>query len=140
LIRVNAHSRRPVLAFDRDCGPCTKFSKIVSRLDIFDKIELMPIAAAEKQGLLDSIPPSLHYDSFHMILGDGQVKSGPDGVLQLIAILPMGRLTHPIIDHMPGGKQIVRFVYHKLAKLRSGSCSVNGGSDHQSGASDSRAP
>ena len=116
-----------ILAFDSDCGPCKRFSRIVDFLDRHERIDFMPLAIADNKGLLDKIPEHLRYKSFHLILPDGEVKSATEGVLQLIAILPMGSIISPIVNHFPGGKRLVRFIYNQAAKLRkNGSCSIDG--------------
>ena len=123
---TNIPTSKHILAYDSDCGPCTKFSHLIDRLDRYDKIDSLPIYVAAKNGLLDKVPQSLHYKSFHLILSDGQVKSGAEGVLQLIAILPMGRITFPFVNYFPGGKHLVRFVYGRLSKSHNeGSCAIN---------------
>jgi len=115
-----------VLAYDADCGPCTKFSHAVDILDTYQKIYFIPLTIADKKGLLDKIPASSRYKSFHLILPNiGEVKSGSDALIELIAILPGGRVISPIINYFPGGKQIVHFIYTRLSRLHDrGSCSI----------------
>ncbi len=114
-----------IVAFDSDCGPCTKFSHLIDRLDRYDKIVCLPILVAEKNGLLDKVPQLLHYKSFHLIFTDGQVVSGSEAILPLISILPMGRLMFPLLNYFPGGKRFVRFVYNRLSRSHDkGYCSI----------------
>jgi predicted DCC family thiol-disulfide oxidoreductase YuxK len=117
---------RYILAYDVDCDPCTKFRNLVDYLDKHDKIQFCSLADADQKGLLDKVPPQLRYKSFHLVLPSSQVKSGSEGVMELFSILPGSRIIYPVLQYFPGAKQLVRFVYLRLAKLRNnGSCSVN---------------
>jgi len=48
----------------------------------------------------------------------------------LIAILPGGKIISPIINYLPGGKPILKFIYNKFSKLHdTGSCRMNNNSN-----------
>ncbi len=113
--------------YDADCGPCTRFRHAVDIFDIYQKIDFISLTEADRKGLLDKIPASMRYKSFHLIFPDREeVKSGSDALIKLIAILPGGRVISPIINYLPGGKQIVHSVYTKFSRLHdTGSCSIN---------------
>ncbi len=115
------------MAYDADCGPCTRFKHAVDILDKYEKIDFISLTKADQKGMLDKIPASMRYKSFHLIFPNREeVKSGSDAVLELIAILPGGRVISPIINYFPGGKQIVHFVYTRFSKLHDGgSCRIN---------------
>ena len=116
-----------ILAYDADCGPCTRFPHIVDSLDRNEKIDFISLTIADQQGMLDRISAPLRYRSFHLISPTGEAKSGSEALLDLIAmILPGGKIISPIINHLPGGKLIVRFIYNRFSKLHDrGSCSIN---------------
>jgi predicted DCC family thiol-disulfide oxidoreductase YuxK len=120
-------SSRYILAYDADCGPCTRFSHAVDILDKYEKLDFISLIEADQKGLLDRIPPSMRYKSFHLIFpGRDEVKSGSDALIKLVAILPGGRVISPIINYFPGAKQIVHFIYTKFSKLHDGSsCNIN---------------
>jgi predicted DCC family thiol-disulfide oxidoreductase YuxK len=120
-------SSRYILAYDADCGPCTRFSHAVDILDRYEKIDFISLIKADQKGLLDNIPPSMRYKSFHLIFPNREeIKSGSDALVKLIAILPGGRVISPIITYFPGAKQIVHFIYTKFSKLHDGSsCNTN---------------
>jgi|SRR5215213_3857625 len=120
-------SSRYILAYDADCGPCTRFSHAVDYLDKYEIIDFISLTKADQKGLLDNIPASMRYKSFHLVFPNRQeVKSGSDALIKLVAILPGGRLISPIINYFPGAKQIVHFVYTKFSKLHDrGSCNIN---------------
>jgi hypothetical protein len=69
-------SSRYTLAYDADCGPCTRFAHIVNSLDKHEKIDFIPLVVADQHGLLDGISAPLRYRSFHLISPNGEAKSG----------------------------------------------------------------
>jgi len=115
-----------ILTYDEHCGPCTKFSHAVDILDRYQKIDFMSLTTADQKGLLDKIPASRRYKSFHLIMPNREeVKSGSVAVVELIALLPGGKVISPLINYFPGGKQIVHFIYTRLSRLHDrGSCSI----------------
>ena len=126
-MQAESLSSRYILVYDADCGPCTRFRHAVDIFDIYQKIDFISLTEADRKGLLDKIPASMRYKSFHLIFPDREeVKSGSDALIKLIAILPGGRVIFPIINYLPGGKQIVHSVYTKFSRLHdAGSCSIN---------------
>ena len=119
-------SLRYILAYDADCGSCTRFMHVVDFLDKYEKIDFISLTRADQQGLLDRISAPLRYKSFHLIFTNGEAKSGFEALLELITILPGGMIISPIIKHFPGGKLIVRFIYNRFSRLHNtGSCNVN---------------
>jgi predicted DCC family thiol-disulfide oxidoreductase YuxK len=126
-MQAESLSSKYILAYDADCGPCTRFRHAVDIFDIYQKIDFISLTEADQKGLLDKIPTSMRYKSFHLIFPDREeVKSGSDALIKLIAILPGGRIISPIINYLPGGKHIVHFVYTKFSRLHDGgSCSIN---------------
>ena len=86
----------------------------------------MSLTIADRERLLDRIPVTLRFGSFHLIAPNGETKSGAEGLLKLIAILPGGKVLSPIINYVPAGKMIVRFVYNRFSKLHGrDSCKIN---------------
>jgi predicted DCC family thiol-disulfide oxidoreductase YuxK len=49
-------SSKYILAYDADCGPCTKFRRIVDILDKYERIDFISLTKADEEGLLDNIP------------------------------------------------------------------------------------
>ena len=119
-------SSRYILAYDADCGPCTRFRHAVDILDKYEKIDFISLTKADQKGMLDNIPAPMRYKSFHLIFPNREeVKSGSDALVELVAILPGGRVISPIINHFPGGKYIVPFIYTRFSKLHDrGSCNI----------------
>jgi predicted DCC family thiol-disulfide oxidoreductase YuxK len=124
-MQTKSSSSKYILAYDADCGSCTRFAHVVDILDKYEKIDFIPIAIADQQGLLDRISAPLRYKSFHLISPTGEPKSGSDALLELIAILPGGMIISTIINRLPGGKLIVRFIYNRFSKLHGrSSCGI----------------
>lgn len=125
-MQAKSSSSKYILAYDADCGPCTKFAHVVNSLDKYEKIDFISLTIADQQGLLDRISAPLRYKSFHLISPTGEPKSGSDALLELIAILPGGMIISTIINRLPGGKLIVRFIYNRFSKLHDrDSCRIN---------------
>ena len=110
-------SSKYILAYDSNCGPCTKFKRIVDILDTYERIDFISLTKADQEGLLDKIPVHQRYKSFHLIFPKGDAKSGSEALLELIAILPGGKIISRIINYFPGGKKAVRFVYKRFSRL-----------------------
>ena len=120
------------MAYDADCGPCTRFRHAVDILDKYQKIDFISLTKADQKGLLDKIPASMRYKSFHLIFPNREVKSGSDALVELVAILPGGSVSSSIINYFPGGKQIVHFIYTRFSKLHDrGSCNINNNGKNQ---------
>ncbi|HEY7107984.1 MAG TPA: DCC1-like thiol-disulfide oxidoreductase family protein [Nitrososphaeraceae archaeon] len=106
-----------VLAYDVDCGPCTRFKQMVDLLDAYHQINFISLYEADKIGLLNKIPHTIRFTSFHLICPDGKILSGADGLTRLVAILPLGTPVSKLISKTPGGKYITRFLYNTFSKL-----------------------
>jgi predicted DCC family thiol-disulfide oxidoreductase YuxK len=105
---------------------CTRFKRTVDIRDKYEKIDFISLTKADQEGLLNKIPVHHCYKSFHLIFPRGEAKSGSDTVLELIVILPGGKITSPIINYIPGVRKAVRFIYKRLSRLHDrGSCSIN---------------
>jgi predicted DCC family thiol-disulfide oxidoreductase YuxK len=132
-MQAKSSSSKYILAYDADCGPCTRFAHVVDILDKYEKIDFISLIIADQQGLLDRISATLRYRSFHLISPNGETKSGSDALLELIAILPGGKIISPIINYFPGGKLTVRFIYYRFSRLHdSASCRIGNKSDNNS--------
>src|SRR5919108_4625148 len=116
-----------LLAYDADCGPCTRLKCLVDFLDAYHTIDFLSLTDANKRGLLNRIPESLRFESFHLISTKGEVQSGSDALLDLIGLFPLGRAISKIIMFFPGGKQMIKFLYDTFSRLHNASsCHLNG--------------
>jgi len=91
-------------------APSTRFRNLVDILDKYEKIDFMSLTEADQKGLLDVIPAPLRYELFRFIFPNGEAKSGSEVLLELIVILPGGKMKSSAINYFPGGKHLVRFI------------------------------
>jgi predicted DCC family thiol-disulfide oxidoreductase YuxK len=125
-MKAKSSLSRYILAYDADCGPCTRFAHVVDSLDKSEIIDFISIILADQKGLLDRISPPLRYKSFHLILPNGEVKSGSEALVELITIIPGGKIISPIVNYFPGGKPFVSFIYNSFLRRHDmGSCNTN---------------
>jgi predicted DCC family thiol-disulfide oxidoreductase YuxK len=106
-----------ILAYDVDCGPCTRFKRIVDLLDARHRIDFLSLHKADKLGLLKGIPHPMRYTSFHLICPDGEILSGADGLVRLVAILPLGNQISKLIALTPGGEWMIKLLYKTFSRL-----------------------
>jgi predicted DCC family thiol-disulfide oxidoreductase YuxK len=106
-----------ILAYDVDCGPCTRFKRIVELLDARHRIDFLSLHKADKLGLLKGIPRPMRYTSFHLICQDGEILSGADGLVRLVAILPLGNQISKLIALTPGGEWMIKLLYKTFSRL-----------------------
>jgi predicted DCC family thiol-disulfide oxidoreductase YuxK len=110
-----------ILAYDVDCGPCTKFKRIVDLLDARHRIDFLSLHKADKLGLLNGIPHLMRYTSFHLICPNGEILSGADGLVRLVAILPLGNQISKLIALIPKGEWMIGFLYKTFSRLHNSS-------------------
>ncbi len=112
-----------LLAYDASCGPCDRFRRAVAFLDSRGRFEYVPLEEADSEGLLDAVPRSLRYRSFHLMTPSGVVLSGADALPAVVRQLPGGRPLSWLMVRTPGGRAAIRFVYRAFSRLHdAGSC------------------
>jgi predicted DCC family thiol-disulfide oxidoreductase YuxK len=114
---IPAEKTRYTLAYDEDCGPCTKFKRAIEFFDAHDAIEFVSLVQANELGLLDAIPEHLRFRSFHLIAPTGRVESGANALRGLIRLLPSGWLASEFIFSTPSGRRLATFAYSSLSRL-----------------------
>ena len=82
-------------------APSTRFRNLVDIFDKYEKIDFMSLTEADQKGLLDVIPAPLHYELFCLIFPNGEAKSGSEALLELIVILPGGKMKSSAINYFP---------------------------------------
>jgi predicted DCC family thiol-disulfide oxidoreductase YuxK len=115
---------RYVLVYDKDCGNCTRFKRIVNRLDAYRRLDYLSLIEADESGMLDPVPGSRRHRSFHLIYPGGTIISGSAAIPELISLLPSGGAASFLIRRAPGGRTIVNLIYSMFSRLHdTGSCS-----------------
>jgi predicted DCC family thiol-disulfide oxidoreductase YuxK len=112
---------RPILAYDADCGPCTRFRHFVELIDSKGEFDFVSLIEADDSGLLDRIAESERHTSFHVILPDGELLTGPAAIPRLVELLPGGKTLSAMITSIPGGTHLVSIVYEGFARGHNGS-------------------
>ena len=120
---IRAEKIRYTVAYDEDCGPCTKFRRAIQFFDAHDAIDFVSLVQANELGLLDAIPERLRFRSFHLIAPTGRAESGANALHGLIRLLPSGWLASEFIFSTPSGRRLATFAYSSLSRLHDrGSC------------------
>jgi predicted DCC family thiol-disulfide oxidoreductase YuxK len=121
-----------VLVYDKDCGNCSRFKRIVNTLDAYKRLDYLSLVEADESGLLDPVPRSRRHRSFHLIYPGGMVISGSAAIPELISLLPSGRGGSFMICRAPGGRKIVNLIYSMFSRLHdTGSCTYRDNSGAQ---------
>jgi len=115
-------TKQPVFLYDADCGLCSAFKRVASRLDASHRVRFLSIQEGSKLGVLDSVPPRLWYASSHMAKPDGTLLSGADSVVELLSLLPAGRFPARFLSTAPVGLSSARWVYSVVLRQHGASC------------------
>lgn len=115
----------PLLVYDADCGPCTRFRDAVGLLDPKREIRFVPLDEAEERGVLAGVPPGLRRRSFHLITPRGEVLSGANALPELARLLPCGPLTSRALGSCGPVSRTASFAYLALSRLHdNGGCAA----------------
>ncbi len=114
--------RRSILVYDADCGPCTRFKRLISLLNVESKIVFVSLRDADRRNLLDSVPMDLRYQSMHFVMTDRSVLSGSEAVPSILASLPGGTVLSGLLKQNRLGRKLTAAGYAAAARLRGRSC------------------
>jgi predicted DCC family thiol-disulfide oxidoreductase YuxK len=81
---------RDVLLYDADCGFCRWSVDKILRLDRRRKIRAVPLQSPEADELLGPMDRERKMASWHLVTGDGEVRSGGAAAPPLLRLLPGG--------------------------------------------------
>ena len=81
-------SRAYVVLYDRDCGICSAFSRLIRVVDMRRRIRIETIQSSRH--LIRDVPAERVLDAFHVVTRDGRSTTGGDAVPTLIEALPLG--------------------------------------------------
>ncbi len=111
------------LAYDSDCGPCSRFRWAVGFLDPAHKMRYVSLAEAEEAGALAAIPRGARRRSFHLISDDGSGLSAAEALPTLASLLPGGAFTSRAMRSSRVVYGAAAFAYGALSRLHdSGAC------------------
>jgi predicted DCC family thiol-disulfide oxidoreductase YuxK len=84
--------RRPVLLYDAGCRFCRFAARSVARLDVRERLAILPLDDAAAVPLLATLPEAERFDSWRLVRRDGSVLGYggvrghvPDALYQLVA-------------------------------------------------------
>lgn len=119
---------RYTLAYDSDCGPCTRFKRGVDFLDTKNRICFVGLEEADRSGLLAPIPETRRHRSFHLISPRGRAWSGAEALPPLASLLPGGGGLSFILGRSTLAFRCASVVYGVFSRLHdAGSCSYASG-------------
>ena len=115
-----------IIVYDADCGPCRRFKHLLNCLDVYQQIQFISQPEADELGLLNMVPHSVRYKSFHLISPKLDIQSGAEALLRLISLFPLGHPISKLITLAPGGKRMITSLYSIFSKLHDAdSCKLN---------------
>jgi predicted DCC family thiol-disulfide oxidoreductase YuxK len=113
-----------LLAYDAECGPCSRFKAVVRFLDARGRLDFASLREADEAGALSGVEPSLRYRSFHLVSSGRGARSGAEALMPLVGVLlPQGERLTRALETVPGFRLAMTFVYSTLSRLHdTGSC------------------
>lgn len=117
------------LVYDGGCGPCSAFKALVAFLDPGRRLRFVPLADAERAGMLSTIRADLRWRSFHLVSSDGAATSGARALPLLASFLPAGRVASKALSSCPPLNSAAAFGFSVLSRMHDrGDCSLSAGS------------
>lgn len=103
------------LLYDDECGMCRAFARIVGALDLHRRMTRVPFAHPKASVLLNSLPLSEQYRSFHLVLPTGRIHSAGAGVPAVVGLLPTGAVVSKLLARAPQLLRTIRYLYDLAA-------------------------
>ncbi len=108
-----------LVAYDAGCSRCSRFARLAALLGRPGRVTAVPLDIADSAGLLDPVPSGRRYLSFHLIGSDGQVSSGAEALMDLVSVLPLGKLSSVCL-RTNAMKYATRSIYSAASRLHDG--------------------
>ncbi len=109
------------MLYDGDCGFCSLLARVLARLDLQDRLELVPLqhakAHADRPDLLAMDRDYPLVETIHVRRDDGRVSAGGQAVLEILDALPAGWLFRPWAV-LPGFTTALDVGYDAVARRR----------------------
>lgn len=120
------------LLYDADCGPCTRFMRIVKLLDFRNMLVPVPLRGERAKILVNG---SLSNDelmrSFHIVITDSsmhtRIFSAGDGLIALLRFFPLGFIAGGVFQRIKTLRDVANWSYIRAAHLHQSSdeCSMS---------------
>lgn len=107
----------PVVLYDGACGFCRDWSRRLARWDRAGRLHLLPF---QDRGELSGLPRLDDRDlerALHVVLPDGRVVAGAEGIIALLPWLPGGPPL-ALFARLPGVAWVADRVYAAVARRR----------------------
>jgi predicted DCC family thiol-disulfide oxidoreductase YuxK len=117
----NVLARRATVLYDQDCGLCVRTMRVLARLDVFRRLDLVPLLEAD--GRAD---PGLLRQAMGLVDENGEVYYGADAFEQAGARVPL-LWPYALLMKVPGLIYPARAVYAVVARRRSPACRLGAG-------------
>jgi len=106
------------LLYDEECALCVQFQQEIARWDVHRRIT--PVGFKDPR--IGSLVPRMNRDqlqsSFHLVLLDGSVLSGPRAMPTLLRLLPGLRWAGWLLTWLPFGGWLSDRIYARIVSHR----------------------
>ena len=109
-----------LLLYDKDCGICTKFAKLIARYFSIVIVSLNDVSI-KKRGIR-AIGETKYWQSFHMLRGDHWTTED-EAIIELCRNLPFGTFTHKAIQ-IPVLMKLSMFILKYMQNTRKLECKI----------------
>ena len=114
-----AAAPKATLIFDANCGSCTRFAKMVGRLDLRKNIQFASLYDPKVEARLRPKLGPAYDQSFHLELhAQGRLVSGEDALEDLARLFPAAAPFGALAFKVPGVKGVPAALYRAFAAGR----------------------
>jgi len=111
------YGRRDVILYDDRCPMCTFQSRLLSWLDWFDRVRLVPISREEAGRLAPDLTREALLEAIHCVRPDGRIDRGARALrrvgMRMPALVPLA-----LVLWLPGVIQVAERVYMFVSRRR----------------------
>jgi predicted DCC family thiol-disulfide oxidoreductase YuxK len=116
------------MAYDSDCGPCTRFKEAIEFLDAKKAIRFVGLDEADRSGVLAPVHVGRRHSSFHLVSPEGTAWSGARALPPLAGLLPGGKGVSFVMRRNPLAYRLAAFAYGVFSRAHdAGSCAYGAG-------------
>jgi predicted DCC family thiol-disulfide oxidoreductase YuxK len=98
---MHGQRERAILLYDRDCSFCRWSLRRLLSWDRRGRVRPAALQDTEADRLLAPIDVRRRMDSWHLVAGDGEVRSAGRAVAPLLRLLPGGKPLAALADRFP---------------------------------------
>ena len=114
-----AAAPRAVLIYDSNCLSCTRFAKLVGRLDLRRRLDFVSLYDPVIEARLRPKLGEAYDKSFHLELEPGgRIVSGEEALEDLASLLPVTAPLGAVAFKVPGVREVPALLYRAFAAGR----------------------